>query len=189
MAILSDLSQYIKQLNTKQLQYYIAGYLALVLLILGLIGFVYYSRVKNYTKKLEIINQKSLEAKDLINRSKKVLGEQAAINKILDEDKTFRIVPTYQNVLSGLNLSSHSNPDLQSTVNKNISLKDKTERVLKAQLTNINTKNLLDLLSKIATIKQLYPKELVIKKAEKNRNLDIEITIATLEPEVAENEG
>lgn len=184
MAIFSDLINYINQLDTKTLFKYIGIYLAGVVILLLGVSYLYYSKLKKHTKILETTQSQALETKNIINNFLKVQEQQEDIQKILDQDKTFRILPIYENVIQSLGLSRNSSPDLQSTVNRNLSIQNKTERVLKAQLTNVNTKNLVQLLSKLAEIKQIYPKDLIIKKSNESQNVNIEITLATLESEV-----
>lgn len=177
MAFFSTIANYIINLDSKTFYRYIAIYILIYILIFFGIGFLYYSKVNKYINNLENISKKKIETKNIIEDFIKIQKEQLAVQEILDQDKTFRILPAYQDVIKSLKLKEKAEP----IITKNPSVKGKIERLLKAELVNLNIKNLVELLSKIANIKQIYPKSLVIRKVTQNKNIDIEITIATLE--------
>ena len=179
MNFILSIKNYIDNLDAKEFKKYALSALAVVLLLLGLLIFNYYRSAGQLKAKISTINKKRKDVQNMLERYERVKKQQIEVNTILAKDKSFKIAQYFENLLTKVgNITKAQEPE---TVPKDV-LDGYTEWTLYANLTNLNTKKLSELLYAIEQEERIYTKDLEIEKAKKADSINVKITIATLEP-------
>jgi hypothetical protein len=183
MAVLTRVKEFIRGLDERDVYLYMGGTLAFLLLLLGIQIYFHYSRVSRHAENLTKLDTQRTQTRKILANQKSVSLQQARAEEILEENKNFRIGEAYQSIISKLGLASNQ-PD-QPIPREGETVSGKKEVLLDSHLSNISMKQLTDLLSAIANVNQMYPKSLVIKKVPNAAAVDVDLTVATLEPAAA----
>jgi len=185
MALFSTIQNFIKNLDEQELIKYFAGFGLTILGLIGLILYLNHSGVNKYKSRLKDINKERLQTKKILTDYKLVNLQKQKIEEILSTNNNFFIAQEYNNLIKKLGLSKFQSEEPTKSDGEIIS--GKIERILTFHLDSITMKQLTELLTQIAEIERLYPKELIIKKVPNSQKIDIDLTIATLE-NISENE-
>lgn len=185
MELLNKIQNSIKNLDEKELIKYFTGFGLIVLGLIGLITYLNHSGVNKYKLKLQEINKERIKTKRILTDYKLVNQQKQKIEEILSADHNFYIAQAYNNLIKKLGLSQYQSEEPTKSDGQIIS--GKIERILTFHLDAITMKQLTELLTQIAEIERLYPKELTIKKVPNSQKIDIDLTIATLQ-DIGENE-
>lgn len=179
MEALIKFRNFIKSLEDKDFYKYCAIAGSVILLLLGLIFFIFWSKVNRYTNEFMEINKLRNSTKTILTDYKIVNQQRAKVEEILAQNKNFILAKAYKDIIDELNLGSFQSEEPKRSQGQIVG--DKIETILSGSLSGISMKQLTDLLSEIANVEQIYPKDLVIKKSPNKNAVDIELTIATLE--------
>lgn len=185
MAIFNTIQNFIKNLDEQELIKYFTGFALGILGLIFLILYLNYSGVNKYKTKLQEINKERLKTKKILTDYKLVNQQKQKIEDILSANQNFYIAQEYNNLIKKQNLTKYQSEEPTNSDGQIIS--GKIERILASHLDSITMKQLTELLTQIAEIERLYPKELIIKKVPNSQKIDVDLTIATLE-NIAENE-
>lgn len=185
MAFLTTIQNFVKNLDEQELIKYFIGFGLTLLSIITLILYFNIISVNKYKTRLSEINKERLKTKRILTDFKLVNLQKQKIEDILSAHKNFFIAQEYNNILKKLGLTNYQSEEPTKSDGQLIS--GKIERILTFHLDNITMKQLTDLLTYIAEIERLYPKELIIKKVPNSQKIDTDVTIATLE-DATENE-
>jgi hypothetical protein len=180
MNILLTFKNYLDTLDTKDFKKYALIALGALLLLLGFIFFMYYRSAAELKSKITVINKKRKDVQNMLERYERVKKQQIEVNTILAKDKTFKIAQYFENLLMKLDIGINKAQEPE-TVPKDV-LDGYTEWTLYANLSNLTTKKLSELLYAIEQEERIYTKELEIEKAKQPYSINVKITIATLEP-------
>jgi hypothetical protein len=184
MTLTDRIREWVKGLEDRDIYKYIAIALGIVTLLIGLLMYIYYGKVSKYTRQLQEIIMERKQAQQILSDYKAVAQQHAKIEQILTQDKNFLITKKYSEILKALGLTSHQQEEPKRTPGATVS--GRTESNINSHLSGITMKQVTDLLSAIADVPQLYPKELIIRKPTPNaQTVDVDLTITTLEPETA----
>jgi hypothetical protein len=181
MDVLTRIKQTLKTADTRELLLYLGSVFAALTLIMALLVYVHLRRRNYYIRQLGTIDQQRKKTRTLISDYKFVTQRQTEVEEILNKDKNFRIEPVYTQVLQKLGLLKNQPEEPTATSTEEV--KGTTERVLTSHLSNMSMRQLTELLSALADIKQIYPKELTITKVPNTQAVTVDLTIATLQPE------
>lgn len=184
MEWLDKIRDYIRQLENRDLYKSLALFFGALALLLLLTFFLHYRRVARYTTDLKTLDTLRVQTKRIITSHKAVTAQKEKVEELLAQNKNFRIAETYQTIVQKLNLAPKLREPISPVVGDTTS--GKTEVTVTSHFSGISMKNLADLLSQIATIQQLYTKELTIKKSSNTQEVDVDITIGTLESSTTE---
>ncbi len=179
MTIFLQIKDYLDSLESKDFKKYILIVFTVLVLLAGLLIFNYYRSVSALKTRITTINRKRKEVQNIIERYERVKKQQIAVNSVLAKERDFKISQYFENLLEKLNMNKNltQSPEVQS---KDV-LDGYTEWTLYANLANLNTKKLSELLYAIEQEERIYTKELEIEKSN-NKSINVKITIATLEP-------
>lgn len=180
MAFFLQIKNYLDNLESKDFKRYLLIALAGVILLAGLLMLQYYRSVSALKTKISAINKKRKDVQNMLERFERVKKQQIAVNTILAKEKDFKISQYFENLLEKLAISKNKTQEPE-TLPKDV-LDGYTEWTLYANLANLNTKKLSELLYAIEQEERIYTKELEIEKATKPSSINVKITIATLEP-------
>lgn len=181
MKALEKVQSFVDNLEGRSFYTYLAGIISAVLIAAGLIVVFYYKSLYKVEERISTINEKRVEIKRLLTKYEQVKKQRNEVDTLFAEDVGFKIAGYFSSVLIKLNLQ-----DKKATTDQISRVEHEgkyQETVLKAQLIDMNMRQLCELLSEIEQNKRIYTKELDITKSKKKpRALDITLTIAALEP-------
>lgn len=179
MEALDNIRHRIKSLEDKELYTYSAAFFGIMLLLLALLTFVHYRKVRYYQAELKRVDTQRAETKKILSNYKIAKAHSQKVEEILAQNKDFRIGEAFQDIIQRVGLGSRLQNQIVPTIGEAVS--GKTEFQVAAQFSRLSMKNVTDLLMAIAAVPQLYTKEVAIKKEQGSPAVDVDITIATLE--------
>lgn len=180
MEFLEKIVDFINGLETSDIYKYLALFFAALLIPLSLLIYLHYSKVHTYQTALKSAETLRAQTKKILSDYRTVNAQKEKVEEILSQNKDFRIGEAYQSLLVKLGLATQQVEQATPTAGETVS--GKTEILLNSHINSLTMKQVTDLLSQIAAIPQMYIKDLVIKKAPNTPTVDIELTVATLEP-------
>lgn len=183
MKIISRIRDFMSNLDAKDFYKYLAITLALIVLLLGFIIFRYYRSIDALTQRITTINEQREIAKRILKQAQRVKKQRADVDAMIAQDEGFKIGGYFNSVVAKLRLQDKRTVEETAVIQHEGKYQ---ESVLKAKLTDMNMKELSELLNELDQNKRIYTKELEITAVRKERtSLDVNLTIATLEPKPA----
>ena len=180
MDFLKNLALKIRKIDEVDQYKYFGISLASFILGLFIIWYFTNSRVNTYSDLIKKTLTQRQETQRLISDYKIVKQQQEQVNEILEKNKNFRPIQAYSEIVSKLKLERFQGDAPLQTPGATVD--NKTEIEVKVALAAISMKQLTDLLYEISLVEQLFPKNLTIKKNPNTQTVDVDLTIATLEP-------
>lgn len=179
MEAIDKIKDFIENLEIKAFYKYLAITLSVIVLIVGIVVFNFYRKIHALDERIALINDQRTLAQRILTKDEQVKKQRIAVNAILAQNVDFIIGDYFNKILTKLQLIDKQKSSIEVS---HIDHGDGyTETILKAKLTDMNMRQLCDLLAEIEKTERVYPKELEIIKG-KNRTIDINLAIATLEP-------
>ena len=149
-------------------------------MFVSFIVYSFYSNVGYYKKQIQSINNEREEIQELLEKAALIKEQKQDVNAMLEDDPNFKIAGYFKDVLAQLQLTNKK--DSETTIPER-GEQDYDERILSAEFSNMNMKELSELLNEFEQNKRVYTKELVMQKSNKKTpSLKVQLTIATLEP-------
>lgn len=180
MEFLEKLRDQIRHFETADLYKAFGIFFALFFFFFGALFYLHYRKVTRYTSELKKMVSLRTQTKRIVSDYKIVKAQKEKVEEILAQDKTFRIGETYQSIVQKVGIFPKLQEPITPVTGETIS--GKTEVQVSSRFSGINMKQVVDLLSQIAQVPRLYTKDLTIKKTPNTLAVDIDITVATLEP-------
>ncbi len=180
MEVIEKIFRFIDNLDSRQFYIYLASSLAILLLLASGIIWRYYSSIHAIQDRIETINEQRERAKRLLSQYENIKKHRTEVDALLAKNPDFKIGGYFGSVLATLGLTDKkTTADEYSRIDHN----KYTEIIFKAKLTDMNMKQLCELLYTLDSNKRIYTKELEITKSKQTRKaIDVTLTIATLEP-------
>lgn len=184
MALFDKIRDFIYGLEERSFYIYIAAFLGvIVLLSAGMVYYQYSSTEELVTSIAEINDERRDTVATLLNKGQRVKRKLADINKMLAQDTDFKIGEYFKNLDTSMRPVKAVTP-IQTERDDNY-----RETSLKADFNEVTMEQLVKLLKTIEKTDRIYIKELIIKKSVKSpQSIDVELTIATLLPKIAETD-
>ena len=183
MKILESLSAFLDSLDLRDFYKYIAITLGITLLLVSFTVYRFYSNVGYYKKQIQSISNQREEIQELLEKAALIKEQKKEVNAMLEADPNFKIAGYFDNVLAQLQLTSKKDKENEVTPPQELGEQDYNERILSAQFSNMNMKELSELLNVLEQNKRVYTKELEMQRSQKKPpSLKVQLTIATLEP-------
>ena len=183
MKILESLSAFLDSLDLRDFYKYIAITLGITLLLVSFTVYRFYSNVGYYKKQIQSISNQREEIQELLEKAALIKEQKKEVNNILEAEPNFKIAGYFDNVLARLQLTSKKDKENEVTPPQELGEQDYNERILSAQFSNMNMKELSELLNVLEQNKRVYTKELEMQRSQKKPpSLKVQLTIATLEP-------
>ncbi len=116
-----------------------------------------------------------------------VKKQKAIVDEILNENKSFKLLGYFDEITNKLGIDK--NVKEKSTSENTLEIltaKGYKEVRVNATFTELNTRQLAELLDEFEKNERIYTKNLEITKSSKTPTIDVEIVIATLQPETEE---
>jgi hypothetical protein len=179
MKALEKIQLYITTLEEKRLYLYIGIVCAILVGLASFIVMHYYSSIGQLRDEISFINEQRVRVRRLLTAFDQMRKHRAEVDTLFSQEAGFKIGGYFEKLLARLGLSEKRALITPSHIDH-----DKfRESILKANLTDINMKQLCELLNELDKDKRIYTKELEIAKSRTTpKTLDVTLTIATLEP-------
>lgn len=188
MEVLNRLYTSINNLDRRQFYQLVVAILASIVLIMTMFTLFYWYKKSGLEEQFITINEQREDVKKILDRAAQVTYQRKEVEKLLEEDGSFKISGYFETVLKQLGLSSKKadTPRVQTQAEQGQYSLD----ILTASLRELSTKNVVELLSEIGKNPRLYVRELNLKKSRKVVNsLDVTISIAALQPAAIQARG
>lgn len=179
MNFITKMLQDIYQLSNKIFIQIIIIIIFLIILISGFFIYRFYSKKHTLISDVKKIYELKNKTGQLIEEKKSIEKEKDNIIQIINEDINFKPIQFFDNVLEELRLKNYL--DTQKVSLKNIENSEYEEVNLDVYLKSLNTKQMVELIKAIENNKRVYIKNLNIIKTPKIANIDISMTITTLQ--------
>lgn len=184
MEFIERLRDSINNLEDRAFYKYLAAFLGGIVLLLGILTYMHYRKVSHYTQELKKLDTLRSQTKKLLSDFQVVTQQRHLVEDILAENKNFLIGEAFQSIVQRLGLKPYLSDQTAPATGETLS--GMTELYINAHFTGITMKQLTDLLASIAQVPRLYLKDLTIKRSSRGRAVDVDITVATLEPPTGE---
>lgn len=179
MIVISRIRDYIVSLDNKQYRIFVLIFLSVTVFVASYLIYRKYNIYKELQVVLNDVNKQRKRTQNILQQSKDLKKQREEVDLLLSEDKNFRILDYFNRLTQELNLISASPAYVSSPKDLNMSY---NEVELSCSFSNINTKQLVQLLEAIDKNRRVYTKELIVEKSQKSPMIDIKLIIATLEP-------
>lgn len=180
MNILESLSEFLDSLDVRDFYKYIGITLGTLLLCVSFIVYRFYSNVGYYKKQIHAINMQREEIQDLLEKAALIKAQKQEVNAMLEKEPNFKIVAYFNDVLTQLQLTNKQVSRTETSLQER-GEQDYNEKILTAKFTDMNMRELSELLNVLDQNKRIYTKELEMQKSNK-KTLKVGLTIATLQP-------
>lgn len=178
MSIFIRVLEQLQHTDTKVFKKYMFILLGIIMGLFSLLTWRYYTSIAFYKKKISLLNSIREEARVIRENMVQVQTQRLRVYEMLQEEADFKIAGYFNNLLSSLHLSDNKKTEETSQIDREDNYR---ESELVASLTNMNMKQLAELLYELEQKKRIYIKKLDIEKSKKSKNqLDITLIIATL---------
>lgn len=184
MVLFDKIRDFIYGLEERNFYIYTAAFLGvIVLLSAGMVYYQYSSTEELVNSIAEINDERRDVVSTVLNKGQRVKRKLADINKMLAQDPDYKIGEYFKNLDTSMR-PVKAGPPIQTERDDNY-----RETSLKADFNEVTMKQLVELLKTIEKTDRIYIKELIIKKSVKSpQSIDVELTIATLLPKIAETD-
>jgi hypothetical protein len=187
MAVLDQIQEYIEQLTTKQFKQFMIIIFSCSFLVSTFIVYRYYRNIHMLKNKIEEINKKRAEVRNILERFEIVKRQKAAVDNLLAKDKGFKILGYFNDKIIpkvGIEANKTREPATSSEELDN----GYTEIRLDASFSKMNTQKLTELLDALEQNERIYTKDLEIYKPDQGPTINVNLSIATLEPTIETGE-
>jgi hypothetical protein len=176
MVLLDRIRERLEKLDEKEFFKYAALFLGIVCALAGIIIIRYYFKTSSLNKQMKRVNVLREDVKQILDRYEMVKKQQEEINALLDENEDFILAEYIERLRTELRLTY--TVESRTTASRD----DKYQEIaINVKFTNMNMKDLTELLQEIKKNKLVYTKDLdILKSKARPGTLDVSITIATL---------
>ncbi|OGB97183.1 hypothetical protein A3F06_02220 [candidate division TM6 bacterium RIFCSPHIGHO2_12_FULL_36_22] len=189
MTLINKYKKFLEEFDDKKQLQILFIIIGLVILSGGFLLYRYSSSVKSLKKQMVVLNQARKETQQLLSKNEVVQKQRDKVEAMLAKEKSFKLMEYFKTVLDQLKLNAHrASEKISINDTEGIRASGYEEVNLSAQLTNMNTKQVVNLLYEIEQNERVYIKKLEITHSKTNPVVDLNLTIGTLQKK-AEAEG
>ena len=183
MSYSDRIKHFFDQLEERTFHQYALGLIVGTALLMGAIVFFQYRSQATFKKQASRLNNYRQTAQDLLSRYERVREQQQAVTRVLEQDKSFRIVGFIDGLLQSLQLIQNRTASSQTT--EPLEHPEKyNEITVNFTLTEINMQQLALLLQELEKNERIYTKSLEITKSTNKPTIEVQLSVATLQPQV-----
>lgn len=187
MKVIQTFAAFLERLDPKDFYKYMGVTLVGITFISFFIMYRFVSSANHYQQEINSINIQREEIRELIEKATLIKRQKQAINAMLEADPDFRIGGYFLDTLKQLHLTQKS--ETSSVTPQERPEQGYNENILSVKFTDMNMKELTELLDMLDQNKRIYTKELDIQRSKKApQTLEVHLTIATLQPRLQASE-
>lgn len=180
MSFLLRFKLFLDEFEQKNFYRLIAGALFFIIVFFGFLVYLHSNRIAFLQKELKRINKDRVIARGLLEEHNLVEAQKAVVDKVLSEEKSFKILEYCSQILQETNLQKKLSKPLEISEPQDLG-NDYNELKIEMSLSGITMQELVNLLyNKIQNNNKIYTKELSITKTSQSPTIDVTLVIATL---------
>lgn len=183
--MVAELNKFLAELDTRTFYKYVAGFLAAIVLVMGIIFYFHRRSINNLRSQISKLNQQREEVQQLLSTFECVKTQKAEVETLLEKDKNFKIVGYVDDLLTSIGLGGNKT-GLQQSEETLENIGAYTEIKVVVTLSDISTRQLAELLQQIEKNERVHMKTLTITKSPTKPSIDVTLTIGTVQPRTAE---
>jgi len=182
MKFLNKYKHFLEEFDDKKQLRTLFVVLGLLVLFGGFFLYRYTGMVKTLKKQMSSLNIARRETQSLLSKNAVVDKQRTTVETMLSKDKSFKIIEYFKTVLDKLKLNAYRTPAEKTSINdtEGVRRSGYEEVNLVVQLTNMNMRQVVDLLFEIEQSERVYTKKLEIVHSKTNPVVDLNLTIGTL---------
>jgi hypothetical protein len=185
MAFIEKIKSFFDLTDKKTFYYYIAGYVAALVLVLAFILYLFFSRTSLLQKKIKRINMDRRDrVKAILESAYSIDQQRATVENILSQNPDFKIAGYFKDILTKLNLT---NKEIQEAENTSVTDREDNyrETELNAKFEDVTMQELTQLLQTLEQSPRISIKRLDIVKSKKRaKKIEFQLSITTLLPKI-----
>lgn len=176
MILLDRIREKLEKLDEKEFYKYCAIFLGIILLLATIIIVRYYITTSSLNKQMKRVNAMREEVKEILDKYEMVKKQREEVNALLEKDEEFILEEYLERLRNRLHLTYTI--ESRTTAPRDTVYQ---EIAINAKFTNMNMRELTELLQELEKNKLVYTKDLdIVKSKTRPGTLDVSITIATL---------
>ena len=176
--ILQKITTFISDLNEKEIKQYAGALFGLIVLVLSVGIYKYFSETSELKKSIRSVNETRQDVKYLLSKNDQIKKQKAKVENLINQEKKFYIKQYFNEALEKFGLVTTKEADLAETALK----EGYKEITLTANISRADTQQLVGLLGELEQKERIYIKKLDITKKRNNNKFNFIIVIATLQP-------
>lgn len=179
MEFINQLQGYLYTVNERQFRLYMFFCIGTLFLISAGIAGYYLTTKQTLAQRREYSEDLTEQAQKIIIKAKNVEKQRKDVDTLLKEGESFKIGGYFKEITTQLQIA-----DKQGVINYSLVDRDHgyKEGILNAQFSEMNMKELCELLDVLEKNERIYTKELqIMKSKKKNATIDVTLIIATLQ--------
>lgn len=172
---LSKVRSFLSEMNSIEFRKFILIYMGAFTSVVGFLIFFYISQELTIKDQAKALNKYRTQVQQILTDYQKVAQQKESVSELLASTDTFYLQQFVQSSLETIGITTSSIGKVSSqTVN------GYTEESVSVQLTDINTKELCELLQTIEETSRVYVKNVTITRIEGASSISASMFIATL---------
>lgn len=178
MELLDKINGFIENLEIKTFYKYLAIIISCIVLLAGIIVFRYYRNITALQSKLVEINEERAKVQEILTKLQSVKEQRAEVDRMLDEKEQFYIKDYFLKLTTQLGIKNMKTD--RQRVTPLTGDERYSESELNIEFTQMDMKQLTELLQELSKNKRIYTKEIEIAKSPKQPKIEVKLTIGTL---------
>ncbi|MBP6869414.1 hypothetical protein KBC04_00810 [Candidatus Babeliales bacterium] len=183
MISLESVKDYIQGLSYKEAVRLIFLYIAVFIMVLISLLYRHFHAIADMEQKTKLLNNARQQVQAILTEYDHIKNKKIKVDALLAQDKNFYIQKYYQDTIASLKIQNQSASNLQSQTWPN----GYVEESIQINLTSITMKDLCEFLQALQTTTRVFVKNLDISKANVEKKINVNMSIATLKPVVEKN--
>lgn len=172
-------------LDKKTFYRYLAVFAAVFFVIIFLIIYQYKSKISSLRKKINKVNVWREQARVELSKYEQIQKQRKEVDAILAEEEDFNITGYFDDLIKKMGLESHLKERTPSKLEREDNYQ---ETMVNATLVDITMQQLTELLNEIENKARIFTKYLEITRSKKSPTIEVNLTIATLQPKTETTE-
>lgn len=183
--MVAELNRFLAELDKRTFYKYVAGLLAAMILIMGIIFYVHHRKILNLRTQIKKLNTQRDEVQRLLSTFECVKQQKSEVEALLEKDKNFKIVGYVDDLLTSLGLAGNK-AGLQQSEESLENIGAYTEIKVVVTLSDISTRQLAELLQQIEKNERVHMNTLTITKSPTKASIDASFTLGTVQSRATE---
>jgi hypothetical protein len=180
MSFLLRFKLFLDEFEQKNFYRVIAAVIVFLILFFGFLLHLHSNKISFLQKELKRVNRDRIRARELLEQHNLVEEQKAVVDKVLSEEKSFKILEFANNIMQTTGLQRKLAKPLELSEPQDLG-NNYNELKIEMNLSGMSMQELVDLLyNKIQNNNKIYTKELGITKSSQSPTLDVTLVIATL---------
>lgn len=180
--IFEKAAHFLRNLDSRQFTQFCLGTVAAIFVLAGLIVFGQLRTFNKMKREFASVNQARETMQKLLDRADTIQEQKKRVEEILDKEKDFKLLQYVHDVANRLGLQSNLKVGVPTVSDlENLSEQGYEEVRIEIELANLNTRQLVDLLTEFEQKERIDLKMLTINHPSRNPTIDVQLVISTIE--------